>query len=121
MEQPELWQQVYTTIRPKKNETHNECLNRLAKEYFGQSHVTLSEASALIFNVQWSQDELRSLERHHCRLHDFDDERPLIVVQRGPRTAVIDGNHRVTRWLQRKSSKQYQVLLLRLRGEVSDI
>lgn len=113
LDQPALWQLVYTTIKPKRVETPNECINRLAKEYFAADHIWLSESSTSVSYEKWPMQQLAKVERHHRRMHEVDDDRPVVILERGARRVVIDGNHRITRWLHLKHADEKSVLVLR--------
>lgn len=112
--QKELWELVYGTLWPKKSDA-NACLNRLTTERPGLSRIHLDENTAIVREEQWSTEQLAILERKHEKVHGFGDDRPIVVVEVGERKIVVDGNHRVTRWLRSGVSRQHRILLIRLR------
>lgn len=112
--QKQLWDLVYGTLYPKPNDaTPNACLNRLTNERLKTFRVNLNESTAFVLDEQWLTDDLVTLDRKHERFHDFDDERPIVVVDVHGRKLLVDGNHRVTRWLMQAVSRLHRVLLIR--------
>lgn len=113
-EQSLLWTLVYATLSPKANETENGCLNRLTNERRpGVPPMHLAPGTALVSREHWLLERLRTLDKKHEKYHDFDDGRPLVVIDLGERKLLVDGNHRVTRWLMKGDSRPYEVLLIR--------
>lgn len=110
--QEQLWALVYETLRPKGNETPNECLNRLTNERKGVPRLRLNQQTTVISLEQWSSEHLCILDVKHNRNHCFDDSRPIVVIDLGERKLLVDGNHRVARWLMKEESREYEVLLL---------
>lgn len=111
-EQGQLWALVYKTLRLKGSETPNECLNRLTNERLNVPRLRLDSKTTVVSLERWSIERLRSLETKHQTPYDFDDERPIVVIDLGERKLLVDGNHRVARWLMEGESKLYEVLLL---------
>jgi len=119
--QSELWSLVHNTLRPKPTDASpNACLNRLTNERHSGSEIVLNPDTALIRDEIWSFDRLRTLDRWHCRMHDFDDDRPLIVVDYDNRHLLVDGNHRVTRWITLCQRMDRRVLTVQLTGKARD-
>jgi hypothetical protein len=117
--QEELWKLVYSTLRPKaKDGSPNGCLNRLVRERSLQKPVNLNEKTADVYEELWSTPLLGSLERWHKRQHDFDDDRPLVIVELEGRKLVIDGNHRLTRWLANDAVAHRPLLVIRPKTNV---
>lgn len=110
----ELWALAYGTLKPKpKDPSANACLNRLVRERIsGRVPAELNENTATIRKELWTLEQLESLDRKHVRMNDVDDNRPLVVVMYGDRKLVIDGNHRVNRWLAERSGGLREVLLI---------
>jgi hypothetical protein len=110
--QEQLWALVYETLRPKGNETPNECLNRLTNERKGVPRLRLNPQTTVISLERWSSERLRILDAKHNKHHDFDDFRPIVVIDIGDRKLLVDGNHRVARSLMKEESSEHEVLLL---------
>ncbi len=99
----------------------NACLNRLTNERLsGCSQIQLNEKTAVVREELWPTAQLNILERKHQRVHNFNDDRPVIVVEYGNRKILVDGNHRVTRWITGAYQSQHRVLLISLLNEQSD-
>lgn len=109
-----LWDLVYKTLRPKGNETPNQCLNRLTNERLdNSSKVNLSESTANIEEQIWRLDQLALLDSKHTRMHDFDDFRPLVIVNIEERYILVDGNHRVSRATSLNQDREFPVLIVK--------
>ena len=120
-DQPELWDLVHGTLNPKKSDVStNACLNRLTNERLAGNVISLNPDTAMVRDERWLTEHLVRLDRKHERMHDFDDERPLVAVEHLGRLILVDGNHRVTRWLASGQAKERQVLIISLRGHVRD-
>ena len=110
---------VYSILRPKaKDGSPNACLNRLVNERSLNKRVVLNEKTANVSEELWASPLLQKLDRWHKKQHDFDDDRPLVVVDIELRKLVIDGNHRLTRWLATSAVAHRPVLVIRPKGGV---
>ena len=118
-DQQTLWGLVYKTLKPKATDASpNACLNRLTNERLsGVPCVYLNEKTAVVRRAHWSTEGLSALDRKHKRMHDFEDDRPIVVVEYRGRKILIDGNHRVTRWLTTHAVKRHEVLLITPRDD----
>lgn len=74
--------------------------------------LRLGPRTAVVDLEQWPLQRIRTLDRKHEKHHDFDDERSLVVIDLGERKLLVDGHHRVTRWLMKGDSKLYEILLI---------
>jgi hypothetical protein len=112
-----LWALAYQTLRPKKSDpTPNACLNRLVNERLtGVSTIQVNEKTAAIREEIWPTEQLSVLERKHKKKIENEDNRPIVVVEMRDRKLLIDGNHRVNRWLSTGKHGQHRVLLITLR------
>ncbi len=110
-----LWRLVLATLKPKADETATECLNRLVRERIDEKALRVDETTAGITEVSWPTARLNELDRKHDRTNDKDDRRPIVVVQHRNRKLLIDGNHRVNRWLRESPTPEHDVLLITLR------
>lgn len=110
----ELWALAYRTLKPKPTDSSPDaCLNRLVRERIsGRAPAEVNENTATIRKELWTLEQLESLDRKHDRVNDMDDNRPLVVVKYGDRKLLIDGNHRVNRWLAGRSDSLHEVLLI---------
>lgn len=113
----ELWALAYGTLKPKATDpSPNACLNRLVRERISsRAPPEVNEATATIQKEVWTLEQLQALERKHDRVNDKDDNRPLVVVKYSDRKLLIDGNHRVNRWLAARSGSQREVLLIEVK------
>jgi hypothetical protein len=119
--QSELWNLVHKTLNPKKSDVSpNACLNRLTNERLNGTTIALTPDTAVVREELWPTNHLTRLDRKHRKMHDFDDERPIVVVEYGARLILVDGNHRVTRWLASGHNSERRLLIIRLRGEAHD-
>lgn len=117
-EQTALWRLVYATLNPKPKETPAECLSRLTNERLPEGiRIEVNPETAEVREEKWSNARLVSLERKHMRSHDFDDDRQIIVFESKGRNILIDGNHRVTRWLAEPPDRDRAVLIISLKGQ----
>ena len=118
-DQLRLWALVHSLLQPKaRDRTPNACLNRLTNERPEGKRLNLNELTADVREESWPTDNLSVLDAWHTRTYDFDDDRPIVVVEVGARLLLVDGNHRVARWLfQPRSDRQHRVLLIRPRAE----
>lgn len=110
----ELWALAYGTLKPKATDpSPKACLNRLVRERIsGRAPPEVNEITATIRRESWTLEQLQALERKHERVNDKDDNRPLVVVKYGDRKLLIDGNHRLNRWLAARSGGHREVLLI---------
>lgn len=117
--QSALWTLVYKTLKPKDSDSSpNACLNRLTNERLSsQPVIQLNEKTAVVREEVWLTEHLNTLGRKHERMHELEDDRPIIVVEYQKRKLLIDGNHRVTRWLSEGLREQHRVLLIALQKE----
>jgi len=113
----ELWALVYGTMKPKVTDpSPNACLNRLVRERIsGRAPPEVNEMTATIQREFWTVEQLQALERKHERVNDENDNRPLVVVKYSHRKLLIDGNHRVNRWLAAQSGSQREVLVIEVK------
>lgn len=117
-DQKSLWALAYGTIRPKPTDASpNHCLNRLTRERVGEAHSPISENTAIIRKELWPTDGLKILDAKHQDMHDYDDNRPIVVVEHGVRKILVDGNHRVARWLSLGSAIVHEVLIIQVKGK----
>lgn len=117
-DQATLWALVYSTIRMNKNRdtSLNGCLNFLANERrSGEGTVLINEETAVVREESWTTDQLTALDTQHKKMHNFDDDRPIVVFEHNNRKLLVDGNHRVARWLAAGVQKERRVLLITLR------
>jgi hypothetical protein len=120
-QQSDLWTLVHSTLRPKPSDpSPNACLNRLINERLSSQRVSLNPETAVVCEEHWPSEDLAHLDRWHTKMHDFDDDRPIVVVQLASRKILIDGNHRVTRWLSTGAGRVRPVLLIRPRTTHGD-
>lgn len=119
--QTELWGLVHGTLNPKRSDASpNVCLNRLANERLSGAKIALNPDTAVVREERWLASDLTRLDRKHGRTHDFEDDRPIVVLEHEGRLILVDGNHRVTRWLAACQNKECRLLIIRLRGEIRD-
>lgn len=112
-DQQALWALIYRTLKPKDiDATPNACLNRLTNERPGVPRMRLNENTAIVRQERWSTEQLRTLDTKHQKVHEFDDDRPIIVVDLDKKRLLVDGNHRVARWVMKGESKLFEVLLV---------
>lgn len=105
-------------MKPGRDASPNACLNFLANERLpdGES-ILLNENTAVVREECWTTDQLKELDSKHTKTHDFDDPRPVVVVEYKNRKILVDGNHRVARWLKVGPHAEHQVLLISLQKE----
>ena len=110
----DLWVLAYETLKLKATDASpSACLNRLVRERISsRTPADVNENTATIRKERWTLEQLQALERKHDRTNDKDDNRPLVVVKYGDRILLIDGNHRVNRWLAARARAQREVLLI---------
>lgn len=115
-ESASLWALVYETLRPKKSDpTPNACFNRLVNERLtGVPTVQVDERTAAIREEVWPTEQLSMLERKHEKKYEYEDDRPIVVVEYREKKLLIDGNHRVNRWLSKGVDGRHHVLLITL-------
>jgi hypothetical protein len=119
--QPALWDLVHGTLTPKKSDASpNSCLNRLTNERLSRNGISLNPETATVREEVWRTEQLLRFDRKHERMHDFEDDRPLVAVEHSGRCILIDGNHRVTRWLASNEAREHRVLIISLRGNARD-
>ena len=108
-----LWVLAYKTLNPKVSDASpNACLNRLVNERLAKgSSVEIKEGTWIIREENWPTSQLGILDRKHRQTNECDDLRPIIVVEVDGRNLLIDGNHRVSRWLS-ESSTEHRVLII---------
>ena len=116
-DQSVLWDLIYEIIKmkPRRDASPNSCLNYLANERLpkGES-ILLNDKTAVVREEKWATDRLVELDPKHNRIHDFDDHRPAVVVEYKDRRILVDGNHRVARWLKNGLSAEHRILLISL-------
>ena len=106
----ELWDLVFRTLKPKATESPQECLNRLVRERIADKKLVVDASTATIRKELWPTADLKRLRRRHDRTNDKDDRRPIVVVEYKGEPLLIDGNHRVNRWLSRSPFPEHEVL-----------
>jgi hypothetical protein len=107
-----LWDLVFRTLKPKATESPQECLNRLVRERISDKKLIVDETTATIREEIWPTSELKRLKRKHDRMNDKDDRRPIVVVRYNSELLLVDGNHRVNRWLSNSPIPEHDVLLI---------
>ena len=119
--QSELWDLVYGALWwERKDASPTACLNRLTNERLSGSKLALDPTTAEVREEWWQTNELSRLERKHNKVHDFDDDRPIVVVEFEGRLILVDGNHRVTRWLASGHNVERQLLIVHPHGIARD-
>lgn len=108
----ELWDLVFRTLRPKATESSQQCLNRLVRERISDKNVVVNSQTASIRKEVWPTSELKRLKTKHGRTNDEDDRRPIVVLEYKTELLIIDGNHRVNRWLSDSPIPEHDVLLI---------
>lgn len=119
-DQSALWDLENKTIRMKegRDSSPNACLNFLANERLSDNEsILLNEKTAIVREELWTTDQLKGLNPKHRKTHDFDDARPAVVVEYMNRKILVDGNHRVARWLKEGLRTEHRVLLIYLRKD----
>ena len=111
----DLWRLVFQTLKPKDAESPQGCLNRLVRERVPDKTLNVDARTATICKEIWRTSDLRSLKRKHDRMNEEDDRRPIVVVDYRNERLVIDGNHRVNRWLLASPIPEHEVLLIAIK------
>jgi hypothetical protein len=58
---------------------------------------------------KWSLDELAKLDLGHAGIHFWDVDCPIIVVEYQSKKRLLDGNHRINRWLRSQDTQLHDV------------
>lgn len=103
---------MFRTLRPKATESPQQCLNRLVRERISDKNVVVNSQTANIRREAWNTSELKRLSRKHNRTNNEDDHRPIVVVEYKSEFLLVDGNHRVNRWLSSSPIPEHEVLLI---------
>jgi len=113
------WNLVYETLMPKEcDASPNACLNRLTNERLrGLSKVSINLNTANIREELWPTGKLKTLDIKHKRMHDFEGVRPIVVVEIYNKLLLVDGSHRVNRWLSMGLNQEHRVLLISLNSD----
>ncbi len=111
----ELWDLVFRILKPKAAESPQECLNLLVRERISDKRLVIDASTATIRRVLLPTLELKRLKRKHDRTNDKDDRRPIVVVEYEGESLLIDGNHRVNRWLSSSPIPEHDVLWIAVR------
>ena len=117
-DQAELWTLVYSTIRMKQGRDSSPyaCLNFLANERrTGEGTILINEETAVVREELWTTDQLNTIEPQHRKIHDFEDDRPIVVFEHKNRKLLVDGNHRVARWIAQGKIRTHRILLVSMR------
>jgi hypothetical protein len=111
----ESWDLVFRTLKPKATESPQECLNRLVRERISDKKLVVDASTATIRRDLLSTLELQRLKRKHDRTNDKDDRRPIVVVEYKGEPLLVDGNHRVNRWLSSSRISEHDVLWIAMK------
>jgi len=107
-----LWTLIYQIVQPKNNETPNECLKRLVNERDGVSSMRIDSETSDVSQASWTIERLAELDAKHCRINEYDDSRPIIVVDLEGRMLLVDGNHRVAKTLKNGFPGERKVIVI---------
>jgi hypothetical protein len=108
-----LWTLTLGTLRPKNTETAEACLNRLTNERKDVRRLRLTADTVDLRLEQWPLERLQTLDWKHQKIHHFDDDRAIVVIDLDERKLLVDGNHRVARWLMKADPRTYPVILVK--------
>ncbi len=73
------------------------------------THLKLRPHQITSRREKWTTDELAKLERGHGDPSGKDFDCPIIVVQYGSKRRLLDGNHRINRWLLARDTSLHDV------------
>ena len=76
-------------------------------------HLKLNAETTIVRLESWPMERIGTLDSKHQEIHEFEDERPIVVVELENRDLLVDGNHRVAKWMKEGEVKNRGVLVLR--------
>jgi hypothetical protein len=81
-----------------------------------KTHLNIQRHQIKSRKANWSLDELAKLDRGHADISGTDFECPIIVVEYQSKQRLLDGNHRINRWLQFRNTKLHEVNIHTVEG-----
>jgi hypothetical protein len=73
------------------------------------THLDIQMAEIQSRREQWTTDQLGKLERGHSDPRGADFQFPVVVIEYQGKQRLLDGNHRVNRWVVTKDSRLHEV------------
>ena len=73
------------------------------------THLNIQRHQIRSRKAHWSLDELAKLDRGHAGISGKDFECPIIVVEYQSKQRLLDGNHRINRWLRLQNMQLHDV------------
>jgi hypothetical protein len=99
-----------------------DVLNRLLAKTFKPSdwtkntHLTFQRGDIRARRERWSTEALGALTRGHSDASGVDIPCPIILAEYAGATLVLDGNHRINRWVSAGDKRIHEVHLHTVNG-----
>ena len=97
-----------------------DVFNRLIAKNFERAgpnktgHANVHEERIASRKEQWTTGNLGKLTRGHRGSGGVDIACPIVLVECGGRTIVLDGNHRINRWVNSNDTRFHDVIIHRI-------
>lgn len=97
-----------------------DVLNRLVAKNLGRAgpnktgHSDLRVEQITSRKEQWTTSNLGKLTRGHTDPRGVDIACPIILAECAGRTIVLDGNHRINRWVDSNDERLHDVIIHRI-------
>jgi hypothetical protein len=94
-----------------------DVFNRLVAKNLGRAgpqksgHATVREDQITSRKEQWTTARLGALTRGHADPSGVDIACPIVLVEHSGRTIVLNGNHRINRWVRTNDTRVHDVII----------
>ena len=112
-------------LRPEWGDRNElDVLNRLLAKKIQPDGWTTNTHSTVRFDQissrveKWTSKDLGKLRRGHGSTFGEDFECPIIVVEFDGQRLLLDGNHRINRWLEKHDNREHAVNIHTITGDV---
>jgi hypothetical protein len=74
-----------------------------------QTHLNIQPSQVTSRRELWSTQDLAQLPRLHNSTAGVDCDCPIVIAEYEGKALVLDGNHRINRWVQARDSRLHDV------------
>ena len=85
-------------------------------EWTPNTHLEIQESQISSRLEYWTTAALARVERAHPGVADRDSASPIILVEYAGALRLIDGNHRINRWVMQLDVREHQVNIHSING-----
>ena len=78
-------------------------------KWTANTHLDIQPHQIRSRQEQWTTNELRTLRRRHSDSTGVDFDCPIVVVEYGGEKRLLDGNHRINRWIELDDTRLHVV------------